>query len=365
MHWTTFKFILLLTGTLPSGSMTRATADNLSPDKKPKFNIPVTSNAGPINVNGAHNFTISGKSIIGSSVPLITLVNCYDVHITRNKLGNSTAVGIYLINCRNITVDYNLISNVSTGVYVENSNGGGINISHNEFKNMQGPMPRGQFVQFNTVSGSRNSISYNKGENIFGRSNPEDGINLYRSNGTPSSPIAIVGNWIRGGGPSKSGGGIMLGDNGGSYQVASNNILVNPGQYGMAIAGGDHIAIINNTVYGRAQYFTNVGIYIWGQSGQHCTNAVIRQNKVRFINAGNVENDNWLGTGESLPEGWGSNTWGAHIDASVLPGTFAIERRHKLIKEIEHYRSTKLYVKTKHYTKTGYHKRKRNHAYKY
>lgn len=279
--------------------------------------IPINPNQ-PVNIEGAHDFSVSGRSIAAGDVPAITLVNCSNGHITQNVLGNSSAPGIYLKNCKNITIDYNYISNVSSGVYVERS-GGGIVVTRNEFKNMQGPMPRGQFVQFNNVSGPGNIISYNQCENIPGRSNPEDAINLFKSNGTPQSPIQIIGNRIRGGGPSKSGGGIMLGDNGGSYQLAADNTLVNPGQYGMAIAGGDHISIINNTIYGRAQSFTNVGIYIWGQAGYRCSNARISGNRVRFLNAKNVENDSWIGTGENTPAGWNTNSWGADINESVLP----------------------------------------------
>jgi hypothetical protein len=196
---------------------------------------------------------------------------------------------------------------------------GGIIVNNNQFKNMVGPMPHGQFVQFDNVSGANNSISYNRGENIFGQSNPEDAINLYKSNGTVSSPIQIVGNWIRGGGPSTSGGGIMLGDNGGSYQVASGNILVNPGQYGMAIAGGDNISIANNSVYAAAQSFTNIGLYVWGQSGSPCTNTTVSGNQVKFFNSSNVENDVWIAGGETTPSGWTTNTFGANIDASILP----------------------------------------------
>ncbi len=275
--------------------------------------------SSPINLTGSHDMTISGKSIIGGSVPAITLTNCYNVHITQNMLSNSTDVGILLYNCYNVTVDYNNITNVSTGVYVVNTTGGGIVVNYNQFKNMVGPMPRGQFVQFNTVSGSGNSISYNKGENIYGQSNPEDAINLYKSNGTASSPIQVVANWIRGGGPSATGGGIMLGDTGGSYEIASNNILVDPGQYGIAIAGGDHMSITNNSIYGRAQTFTNIGLYIWGQSGSICTNSAISGNLVKFMNKSNTENDAWVGTGESTPSGWSTNTFGASISASILP----------------------------------------------
>ncbi len=273
----------------------------------------------PINLNGYHHITISGRFIYGGTTPAIRLINCHNIHITKNYLGNSTGAGIYLENCYNITIDYNKITKVSTGVYVVNSYKGGIVVNHNQFRNMQGPMPRGQFVQFNNVNGPYNSISYNRGENVFGESTPEDAINLFKSNGTPSSPIRVTGNRIRGGGPSKSGGGVMLGDNGGSYQLASGNILVNPGQYGMAIAGGRNIAIVNNVIYGRAQSFTNVGIYVWGQSGYHCSNITIGDNKVRFSNAGNIENDSWIGPGEVKPSGWATNVWRAPINASVLP----------------------------------------------
>ncbi|MDB5017415.1 MAG: right-handed parallel beta-helix repeat-containing protein [Mucilaginibacter sp.] len=278
--------------------------------------------SGVFNLTGAHDLTISGKSISGGSVPDITLINCYNIHITKCKLYNSSDVGIHLINCNNITIDYNYFTNVSTGVYAEQISKGGIVVNYNQFLNMKGPFPRGQFVQFNNVSGANNSISNNLGVNILGQSNPEDAINLYQSNGTSSSPIMIANNWIMGGGPSSSGGGIMLGDNGGSYLTASGNILVNPGEYGMAIAGGDHNSIINNTVYGKSQSFTNVGIYVNSIGGHTVTNATVSNNKVNFFNASNYSNSAWLAPGVNKPTGWDGNSWGANINESILPGTF-------------------------------------------
>ena len=272
-----------------------------------------------INLDGIHDITISGKSIIGGSMPAITLTNCYNVHITKSKLYNSTGVGIYLYNCKNITIDYNYFTNVSSGVYAERTTSGGIIVDNNQFLNMAGPFPRGQFVQFNNVSGPLNSISFNKGENIFGQSYPEDAISLYESNGTSNSPIKIVGNWIRGGGPSSSGGGIMLGDNGGSYQTATDNILVNPGEYGMAVVGGDHNVIVNNLIYGMQQYFTNVGLYTNTINGHTITNSTITNNKVCYYNSTNYQNNAWLSPNTNKPEGWDANLWGANIDASLLP----------------------------------------------
>jgi len=179
-------------------------------------------------------------------------------------------------------------------------------------------------VQFNAVAGTGNSISYNKGENIYGSSYPEDAINLYRCNGTAASPIQVVGNWIRGGGPSQSGGGIMLGDNGGSYEVAKDNILVNPGQYGMAISGGSNMTIQNNKIYSKAQSFSNVGLYVWAQQGDGTSaytisNATVTGNQVYFQSGQWGENDNYLGDGEATPSGWSNNTWGASLTAAILP----------------------------------------------
>ena len=272
-----------------------------------------------INLAGAHDITISGKSINGGTVPAISLSNCYNVTITQNSLGNSSNVGIYLYNCYNITIEYNYITNVSAGVYVDHSTGGGIIVNYNQFLNMTGPGPRGQFVQFNTVSGANNSISYNKAQNVSGKSNPQEAINLYMSKGTAASPILVNGNWIMGGGPSTSGGGIQLGDTGGSYETASNNILVNPGQMGLSISGGDHISMTNNTVFAKAQSFTNVGVVVWGQAGYSVTSSTVSGNNVNFSNAQNVQNDSYLGPGTTAPAGWSTNIWGANITASVLP----------------------------------------------
>lgn len=272
-------------------------------------------------LRGHHDFTIAHLNISGGSNACITLVNCYNVRIFQNKLYNSTDVGIRLCNCKNVHIFNNYFTNLSTGVYAERSDGGGIQVDHNQLLNMQGPYPRGQFVQFNQINGPGNLISYNRCENIEGRSKPEDGISLYKCNGTQKSKILIKGNWIRGGGPSRSGGGIMLGDNGGSYQIALGNILIDPGQYGIAISGGDHNSIVTNSIYARPQYFTNVGVYVAGYNGTACTHITVAGNKVRFYNSNKSLNNFWLGPGVQVPAGWTSNSWNAKIDARLLPAT--------------------------------------------
>lgn len=163
----------------------------------------------------------------------------------------------------------------------------------------------------------------NKFENILGSSNPEDAINIFQSNGTSASPITIAYNWIRGGGPSKTGGGIALGDGGGSYQTASENILVNSGQYGIAIAAGTVMSILNNQIYAAQAPFTNVGTFAWNQyaSTSGCSITTISGNVVNFTAAGGYQNSNWDGGNCGTIIGWSTNIWGANITAAILPAT--------------------------------------------
>jgi hypothetical protein len=186
---------------------------------------------------------------------------------------------------------------------------------------MQGQSHSGAFVQFVNVTGTNNNISYNKLQNVMGQSNALHAIDIVSSNGTSSSPITLDQNWIRGGGPSNSGGGIMLGDGGGSNQVAKNNILADPGQFGLAIAGGSSISLINNTVYAKQQSFTNIGLYVWGQGGHTITNSTVSGNQINFTNSSGYVNGSWLASGEATPSGWSSNNWSANIGESVLPAS--------------------------------------------
>jgi hypothetical protein len=274
---------------------------------------------GPIYLAYAHDLTISGDYINGGSSPCIYLVNCYNIHITKSKLVNSTNVGVSLYNCTNILVDSCYINNVASGVYANSCKQ--IQVIANDMLNMIGPMPRGQFVQFNTVNGAGNRISNNHFENIMGQSHTEDGIDVYKSNGTSASPIYVTGNWIRGGGPSMTGGGINMGEQGGSYQIASNNTLVNPGQYGMCISGGSNIQMVNNNIYSQSLPFSNVGLYYWNQSKLPSSAITVSGNKVNFTSGklGGIVNNYFIGPGNPTPAGWSTNVWGASINASIFP----------------------------------------------
>jgi hypothetical protein len=287
--------------------------------------VPTYKTSTPISRTGVNNLTISGLSITAGSGPAISLKNCINVHITASRFVNGTnvaAVGIWLYNCTNVTIDNCFFNNLASGIFASNSTG--VYVTQNQMLNMLGPLPRGQFVQFSNCYGAGNKILSNKFENVWGKSYPEDAINIYQSKGVASGPIQVIGNWIRGGGPSTTGGGINLGDGGGSYEVASDNTLVNPGQYGIAVSAGTNMAITGNKIFAAQKSFTNVGTFAWNQypSASGCSIITISGNEVNFTASGGYENSSWNGGNCGAISGWSNNSWGSpSVNASILPAT--------------------------------------------
>ena len=275
---------------------------------------------------GKSNFVIEGLEFTSNDRDLIVLYSCENVVIKNNSFAASPAKrGIYLDNCKNITIIDNTFDNVHTGLVAHNSRG--IKFEYNDVKNVGGPMKEedknnGFVALFDKVNGEGNSISYNVSENIFGQSSPGDLINLNQSNGTAQSPIVVKGNWIRGGGPSPSGGGIILGDIGGSYQVAEDNIVVDGGQYGISIAGGHDIALRNNKIYGSKNYFTNVGLYAcnWYEENLGKSyNITVAGNVVNYRNKeGNISNW-WYASNVEPVSGKETNRYDPALSPSILP----------------------------------------------
>ncbi len=242
---------------------------NAAPTPTP---IPVTGylsfpKSSPISING-----VSGKvyeNIMIEGAIAATLTNCSDIIFRNCTFLRSSAELMTLQGCRNILVEKCLMGLGTTGVYAASSQG--VRVINNQFYNIRqrintdGSKARGQFIQFNTVTGAGNEISGNRGENFFGESDPEDMISLFKSSGTAASPILVKNNLGRGGGPSTSGGGIVAGDNGGDYIVIDSNQLVNPGNYGVAIAGGNNNVLNGNRVYSDFHTWNNAGVIIWAQ----------------------------------------------------------------------------------------------------
>lgn len=271
----------------------------------------------PLIIDGKADLTISGLEIANPKGNGITIRNSKRIRIENCKIGPCKGEAVNIYECEGVTVSGNRFKEVSTGVYALDSRH--IEVIGNRCLNVHGPFPRGQLAQFDKVTGGGNRINHNLALNILGKSHPEDIINIYKSSGTPDDPIQVVGNKIRGGGPSDSGGGIMTGDGGGADIVVRDNILVDPGQYGIAIAGGRHIQVLDNKVFGKRQPFTNVGIYVWNQSKAPSDGHTVRGNQVRWFNKGGIENPCWDAENCGPIAGWDDNDWHAALDDQILP----------------------------------------------
>jgi parallel beta-helix repeat protein len=277
--------------TTPEPAPTTPTPTPTTPSGTVKFlSLP---SSGAKNISGQSNVVIENlrfENISGNPLYIkgsnnITIRNCF--------FNKATMEAIVIENSSNVKVENCLFNGVTTGVYALGSQS--IKVDNNQFVNVRQRSGggRGQFVQFNGVSGAGNSVSNNKGENFLGESDPEDLISLFKSSGTASSPIAVRNNMFRGGGPSASGGGIMSGDYGGSYQIVENNTLLDPGQYGIAAAGGSNISLLNNKIFAKQQPFTNNPLYVWAQQGASCSNITVKGNRVTWTDKSGSKNNGW------------------------------------------------------------------------
>ncbi len=78
----------------------------------------------------------------------------------------------------------------------------------------------------------------------------------------------------------------MVGDGGDSSFIrVQQNTLVDPGQYGIGVAGGSTIDVYENFVYAKSQEFTNVGLYVWNQYSSNCSNISVFNNQVLWFSS--------------------------------------------------------------------------------
>lgn len=282
--------------------------------------------SNPITHSNKSDIIIEGIEISGIEGRAISLFNSQNIIIRNCKFKDiATSAAIYAENSANILITDCTFENVHRG-FIAGNGKGNIKFEHNDVKNILGTLQGGvafsQAVQFQYCNGPGNSISFNSIENISGQSSPEDIINIYMSNGTAASPIMVNNNWLRGGGPSPSGGGILLGDWGGSYQKAENNILVNPGQYGMGIGGGTHMTLKNNKIYAKRQSFTNVGLSIcnWTESNTGKSHSItIENNDINWTNKEGNLNLWWIYQNMEPVKGKETNKYNEDLNESILP----------------------------------------------
>ncbi len=275
--------------------------------------------------------TITGLHITSDSGPCIQGSNVSNVHIHDNRIGpcgdGNQGNGVAVENVSGLTVDNNHFEDVASALYAVGTGNGDSNIvfERNLAIKVRGPMPRGQMVQFNHIDGPGHRIECNVSDQAIGGygEGPEDHVNMFASNGTEASPIMIRHNRLRGGG-SKSGGGIVGGDAGGSYVTVQSNILVDAGQYGIAVASGHHIRLLSNTIYAQQNAWTNVGCFIWLQyDGIACYGNEIRGNRVNYTNKNGEQNPFWNAGNCGEVEGLADNSFpDSSVTAAIWDGPF-------------------------------------------
>jgi hypothetical protein len=140
-------------------------------------------------LSGASNVTIENVEVINSSPPS-----------GRNAESNENIINIHAENSPDLTVKHVTVKEGSTGLYLVDSPRA--ELSYVDGYNFHGPMPRGQFVQFNRSGDSslKEFYAYNNKDN----SHPEDIISVY---GSPNTTIA---NGVIDGNNSVTGVGIMF-----------------------------------------------------------------------------------------------------------------------------------------------------------
>lgn len=272
-------------------------------------------------------------SIILENCSDITIISCdlrsiqasgvKNLRIYNSRIRHSTNNAVSLDGCHDVVVQGNLFEKVATGVYAHQSTR--VQVVGNLCFDVQGPLPRGQLVQFDKVTGPDNLIMGNVAINRHPQSNPEDVINIYQSVGTPDSPIRIEHNHLAGDPErgsqdlSSSGSGIMLGDGGGQHQLCLNNTLVNPGQVGIGVAGGGEIQVRGNTIVGTKSNVANVGLYTWNQyAGAPAGAITVADNRVRWVNADGRSNPYWNGNGFTQVTQQNNAFGDARLDADAL-----------------------------------------------
>ncbi len=286
--------------------------------------------------NASANIVIKDSEIGPCKDEGIYIESSENITIRDTYIHDTKGVGIRTFSAERIHVTSNQIERVASGVLAGKSKQ--VDINNNYFLNVQGPYPRGQIVQFVRVSGPGNRINNNIGINEVGKSYAEDTINIYSSHGTPDDYIQVNDNILVGGGPSRSGGGILLGDNDSSYAIADGNILVNPGATGIKIASGHHLILTNNKVFSDRKDFTNTAVPIGNQAKNReefgCHSLEVSNNEItfwkgtEFLKDGQTEpflSPYWKWGGCGTITGWETNKFDtpnnqpANLDESILP----------------------------------------------
>ncbi len=291
--------------TTTTSAATTTTKASATSTKATPTTVPVVG-SGPLVIKGASGQVYEGLAISNPSGPCVEINNSSKVTLRNSTIGPCGGAAVEVEGSSGVVLEGLTISSTKTGIYALDSTA--VLVVGNSFVNAGR-----NFVQFDKVNGAGSKIVGNTGKNALGKSNAEDFISVYKSSGTSGSPIEVRGNRLSNGGPSDSGSGIMIGDEGGSNIVVSGNVLMNPGQVGIGVPGGTNIRVLSNTVFSAAHAWSNVGIYVWNQSSGSCSNIEVRGNQVEWYNSSGAANPKWDGKNCGTIAGWDDNNWNANI----------------------------------------------------
>lgn len=244
-----------------------------------------------LTLKDVHGSVLENLRITSRTGPCLTIRSSSELLLRNLSIGPCRGVGIRIEHSEGVTIETSLIRSSTSSMYAIKSTG--ISVRDAVSKNATGSKPRGQCFQSNDCDGpiTIDNLTCLQSSDL----DPEDGVNFYKTRGTPKNPVVIKNSFFRGGGPSRSGCGILLGDDDGSYQYAINNYLEDPGQCGIGVSGGSHNIVQGNVVYAaNALGWNNVGIYAWDQHDSQCRNITIRDNTVYYVNKKGILNNRWF-----------------------------------------------------------------------
>ena len=231
------------------------------------------------------------------------------VLIQNNYIHDITSQGISSEVVADQTIMRNTVENAGSGIYLASNN---VNVTHakvefNYVNNITGIAGQNtSAIQLNQISGPNNGVNCNVYTQTVpppaGLMGTADSFSLFLSSGTQASPVQVVGNRINGGGAVWNGGGILLtdgdtgsGTNGPGYVYASDNLIMNPGGYGIDVSTGHDIAIVGNYVYGDNHNFYNtstqtygpgrIGINTFNVYYSSCSNINVQGNFVYYLSS--------------------------------------------------------------------------------
>lgn len=255
---------------------------------------------GPLRISGESDKIIQDIRIHNPNGDCVVIERSSYITLKNVSIGPCAGKAVVVAESSGVRVDGSTIADSSFGIYALSSRG--VVVVDNAISRSGR-----HAVQFDKVSGAGNRIERNDIQSVLGASGVEDFISVFKSSGTADSPIIVRDNRIEGGGPSPSGAGILVGDYGGAHILVEGNMLTDPGQVGIGVAGGNDISVIGNFVSSQRHSWSNVGIYVWNQSEHTCARVLVEANEINWLNSEGIENPIWNGGGCGPVSGWDEN----------------------------------------------------------